>query len=383
VPVSSRHSPVSARAVGVPFVDLRSATEAIRAELLDDIEELLDAGAFVNGAAVEKFEQQFAAVHGRGFAVGTASGLDALTIGLRALGLRQGDEVIVPAMTFVATFEAVLHAGGRPVPVDVREDDVCMDAAAAAAAIGSRTRFLLPVHLYGQMADVRALLAVSARHDLAVLEDACQAHGAERDGIRAGAAGTAAAFSFYPSKNLGAMGDAGALVLDDDGAAATARALREHGQTGPYHSRLVGLTSRLDTLQALVLTRKLPFLDPWNAERRQAAAFYDEALAGVGDLRLPVTVPGATHVWHVYAVRTRDPEALGAFLAERGIGTKRHYPEAPHLAPALSHLGYSRGSFPVAEAVALETISLPLFPGISEEQLDAVVGAVREFFSRG
>jgi dTDP-4-amino-4,6-dideoxygalactose transaminase len=367
----------------VPLVDLCPATEAIRHAVLGDIEELLDAGAFVNGPAVESFEHEFAAACGRRFAIGTASGLDALTIGLRALGLEEGDEVVVPAMTFVATFEAVVHAGGRVVVVDVRENDACMDPAAVAAAVGTSTRFLLPVHLYGQMADMRALAALAADHGLAIVEDACQAHGAERDGLRAGAAGAAAAFSFYPSKNLGAMGDAGALVLDDDDAAARARALREHGQTGPYRSDYVGLTSRLDTLQALVLLRKLPFLARWNAERARAASFYDEALRGIGDLRLPATAAGATHVWHVYQVRTRDPGALGAYLAGRGIGTKRHYPEPPHLSPAFVHLEYSAGAFPVAEAIARETLSLPLFPGITEEQLQAVADAVADFFARG
>jgi dTDP-3-amino-3,4,6-trideoxy-alpha-D-glucose transaminase len=320
---------------------------------------------------------------GRRFAVGTASGLDALTIGLRALGLEEGDEVVVPAMTFVATFEAVVHAGGRLIVVDVGEDDACMDSAAVAATVGTRTRFLLPVHLYGQMADMRALAALASDHGLAILEDACQAHGAERDGVGAGAAGAAAAFSFYPSKNLGAMGDAGALVLDDDDATTRARALREHGQTGPYRSDHVGLTSRLDTLQALVLLRKLPLLARWNAERAQAASFYDDTLHGVGDLRLPARVAGAKHVWHVYQVRTRDPEALGAYLAGRGIGTKRHYPEPPHLSPAFSDLGHPAGSFPVAEAIARETLSLPLFPGITDEQLQLVVDAVADFFARG
>jgi dTDP-4-amino-4,6-dideoxygalactose transaminase len=367
----------------VPFVNLSPASEAIRQALLGDVEELLDAGAFVNGPAVESFERQFAAACGRRFAIGTASGLDALTIALRALGLQEGDEVLVPAMTFVATFEAVVHAGGRVVVVDVDEDDACMEPAAAATAMGARTRFLLPVHLYGQMADMRALTALAADNDLVVIEDACQAHGAERDGLVAGAAGDAAAFSFYPSKNLGAMGDAGALVLDDEDAAGRARALREHGQTGPYKSDYVGLTSRLDTLQALVLLRKLPFLARWNAERAQAAAFYDEALQGVGDLRLPAKVAGARHVWHVYQVRTRDPEALGAYLRGRRIGTKRHYPEPPHLSPAFAGLGYPAGSFPVAEAIARETLSLPLFPGITDEQLEAVADAVTDFFARG
>ena len=367
----------------VPFVNLRPSTEAVREALLADIEELLEAGAFINGPAVESFEREFAASCGRRVAIGTASGLDALTIGLRALSLTEGDEVIVPAMTFVATFEAVVHAGGQVVVVDVAEDDACMDPAAVAAAVSTRTRFLLPVHLYGQMADMRALAALAADHGLAILEDACQAHGAERDGLAAGAAGAAAAFSFYPSKNLGAMGDAGALVLDDEEAAATARALREHGQTRSYHSDYVGLTSRLDTLQALVLARKLPLLPSWNAERARAAAFYNEALQGMGDLRLPASVTGSKHVWHVYQIRTRDPEALGSYLAVRGIGTKRHYPEPPHLSSAFAELGHSAGSFPVAESIARETLSLPLFPGITEDQLEAVVDAVQAFFVGG
>jgi dTDP-4-amino-4,6-dideoxygalactose transaminase len=388
---SAQHEPALAapapvtrgRGPTVPFVDLSSSTEAVRSGLLADVAELLDGGAFVNGPAVEAFEREFAAACGRRFGVGTASGLDALTIGLRALGLEAGDEVVVPAMTFVATFEAVVHARGRVVVVDVGEDDAGLDPAGAAAAVGPNTRFLLPVHLYGQMADMRALGSLAAKHGLTILEDACQAHGAERDGLGAGAAGAAAAFSFYPSKNLGAMGDAGALVLDDEDAASTARALREHGQTSAYHSARVGMTSRLDTLQALVLLRKLPLLERWNADRAQAASFYGEALQGVGDLRLPARVAGARHVWHVYQVRTRDPEALGAYLAGRGIGTKRHYPEPPHLSAAFADLGHPAGSFPVAEAIARETLSLPLFPGITEEQLAAAVNAVVDFFARG
>jgi dTDP-4-amino-4,6-dideoxygalactose transaminase len=216
-----------------------------------------------------------------------------------------------------------------------------------------------------------------------VIEDACQAHGAERDGILSGAAGRAAAFSFYPSKNLGAWGDAGALVLDDDRVAATVRALREHGQVERYRSDLVGYTSRLDTIQAIVLSHKLPLLPSWNEERRVAAGFYASALAGVGDLRLPVEAAGARHVWHLYTIRTADPEALGSFLAERGISSGRHYPQPPHLSTAFADLGLPPGSFPVAEAVARETLSLPIFPGIEEEQLDAVAVAVREFFARG
>jgi dTDP-4-amino-4,6-dideoxygalactose transaminase len=367
----------------VPFVDLGPVSREIKDSLLADIAELIDTGRFVNGPHVEEFERELAASCGRAACVGVASGLDALRLALLAYGLKRGDEVLVPAMTFIATFEAVVQAGGRPVVVDVREDDVGMDSEAAAAACTERTRFLLPVHLYGQMADVRALRALAAQEDLVLVEDACQAHGAERDGMRAGAAGDAGAFSFYPSKNLGAFGDAGALVLDDENVAAVVRALREHGESSKYESVRIGYTARLDAVQALVLSRKLPLLARWNAERRNAADFYTEALEGVGDLRLPTTVDGATHVWHVYAVRTSDPASLSAFLAERRIATARHYPQPPHLSRAFAHLALRAGSFPVAEAVARETLSLPLFSGITEEQLETVVEAVSEYFARG
>ena len=296
-------------------------------------------------------------------------------------GLERGEEVVVPAATFAATFEAVTQAGGVPVVADVREDDYCLDPDAAAAAISPRTRFLLPVHLYGQMADLRALTRVASRHAVGIVEDACQAHGAERDGSAAGTVGIAAAFSFYPAKNLGAIGDAGALVTNDEEVAETVRSLREHGQGRKYHHALEGYTARLDTIQALALLHKLPHLDGWTAERRAIAAHYTAELAGVGDLRLPVVPPGSEPVWHLYVVRTADPAALADFLAERGIGSGRHYPEPPHLSEAYAGLGYRPGAFPVAEALSREALSLPLFPGMTEAQLDAVVHAVRTFFS--
>lgn len=367
--------------VDVPFVDLTGSGRLLGPALMEDIEALMEAGAFVNGTYVEEFERSFAASCGRSLCIGVASGLDALRLGLLAMGLEPGDEVIVPAMTFVATFEAVVQAGGKPVVVDVRSDDVCLDAAAAAAAAGPRTRFVLPVHLYGQMTDPGPLTAVAERYGLLVLEDACQAHGADRDGVRAGALGAAAAFSFYPSKNLGAMGDAGALVTDDDDVATRMRALREHGQTSRYHSEHVGYTARLDAIQALVLTHKLPHLEAWNGARGDAAKIYSEALAEVGDLRLPAAAPRSTHVWHLYTVRTGDPDALADFLGERGIATGRHYPQPPHLSPAFASLGLSQGSFPVAEAIARETLSLPLYPGIDLAQIETVVTAVRAFFA--
>ena len=312
-----------------------------------------------------------------------SSGLDALRIALLSAGIEQGDEVIVPANTFVATFEAVTQAGGVPVPADISEDDYNIDVSAAEAAVTSRTRFLVPVHLYGSMADMRALSALAERHGLKLVEDACQAHGAERDGLRAGAIGKAGAFSFYPGKNLGAMGDAGALVTDDEWIASEARALREHGQIAKYEHAVEGYTARLDTLQALVLLRKLPLLDGWNEQRRRVAQFYTEHLSGIGDLRLPSVRPGRTSVWHLYVVRTSDPEGLAAFLASRDIGTGRHYPQPAHLAPAYEWLGYEHGAFPVAERLSSEVVSLPIFPGISEEQLHSVVTSIDDFFRHG
>ena len=239
----------------------------------------------------------------------------------------------------------------------------------------------MPVHLYGQMADMQALRAIAERAGVAIIEDACQAHGAERDGLRAGASGLAAAFSFYPAKNLGAMGDAGALVTTDPELAAIVRALREHGQTRKYHHEREGFTARLDTIQAIVLLHKLPLLDRWTEERRAAAAAYSEALDGIGDLVLPAVAGGSEPVWHLYVVRTQDPQRLAEFLDDRGVKTGRHYPEPAHLSPAYAGLGYEQGSFPVTEQVAAGLLSLPIFPGISETQIAAVVDAVTEYFA--
>jgi dTDP-4-amino-4,6-dideoxygalactose transaminase len=366
--------------IAVPFLDLAPAHAPLKDAVLAEIGELFDSGAFTNGPAVARFEAEFAAYCGVDHCVGVASGLDALRLALLAAGLERGDEVVVPAATFVATLEAVTQAGGVPVPADVSDEDYCLDAAAAAAAVGPRTRALLPVDLYGQMADLRALEALADETGASLVEDACQAHGAERDGLRAGSVGAAAAFSFYPGKNLGAAGDAGAFVTNDGELATRVRALREHGQTAKYVHALEGWTARLDTIQAVVLSHKLPWLDGWNEQRRAAAAFYAEALAGVGDLRLPAIASGSAPVWHLYVVRTADPTALALFLRERGVGTGRHYPDPVHLTDAYRSLGYAQGEFPVAEALARECLSLPIFPGIEEEQLAAVVEGVRSFF---
>jgi len=366
--------------LGVPFLDLSASNARLTRQLLVDIERLLESGAFTNGPNVASFEDAFAAYCGTTHCVGVASGLDALRLGLSAAGLEDGDEVIVPAATFVATVEAVIQAGGVPVLADISEEDYCLDVDAASAAVSARTHSFMPVHLYGQLADLRALKREALSHGVLVIEDACQAHGAERDGYRAGTAGDLAAFSFYPGKNLGAAGDAGALVTSDPELVARVRSLREHGQTAKYvHARL-GWTARLDTIQALVLEHKLPLLDEWNEQRREAARFYGEALAGVGDLVLPPVATGSTPAWHLYVVRTGTRDQLAALLKDRGIGTGLHYPDPVHLTEACAYLGHRAGSFPAAERRSRECLSLPLFPGITEAQLSSVVESVRAYF---
>jgi dTDP-4-amino-4,6-dideoxygalactose transaminase len=369
-----------AERIDVPFLDLGCVHADLKEQILDDIGALLDSGAFTNGPAVGEFERAFAAYCGRRDCVGVANGTDGIRLALAAAGIAPGDEVIVPANTFVATFEAICQAGGVPVPVDVTELDYNLDVAAAEASLTERTGFLLPVHLYGQLSDMVQVERLAERAGTRIVEDACQAHGAMRDGRRAGGVGVAAAFSFYPGKNLGAIGDAGAVVLDDATLARELRALREHGQHEKYRHAREGWTARLDTVQALVLLRKLPLLGGWNEARRAAAAFYDEELGGVGDLRVPPVPAGSEPVRHLYPVRTQRRDELADFLRARGIGVGIHYPQPPHLSPAYAHLGYAPGDFPVTERLGDELLSLPIYPGISEELLEAVVEAVGAYF---
>lgn len=369
----------------VPFVDLSHVNAAVEREVLADVAAMIASGEFTNGPHVERFEHAFAAYCGARECVGTSSGLDALRLALIAAGVGPSAEVIVPAQTFVATFEAVSQAGATPVAADVTESDYNLDPDAAATAVSPDTRCILPAHLFGQMADMRRIAELARSAGVVVVEDACQAHGATRDDLRPGEAAAAAAFSFYPTKNLGAFGDAGALVTGDPALAGSVRSLRQHGERERERdvSERIGYTARLDTLQAAVLLRKLPLLDRWNAQRRDAGARYAAALAGVGDVR-PLPVPaGSQPVWHLYPLRSAHADGLGAFLAERGIETGRHYRQAPPLSPAYAGLGHRPGAFPVAESLAAELVSLPIFPGISEHQLEWVASSVREYFDRG
>jgi dTDP-4-amino-4,6-dideoxygalactose transaminase len=364
--------------VEIPLVDLGPMSRAVAAAVLDRFAATIERGDFANGAAIAEFERRFAEYCGAAECVAVASGLDALRLALLASGLENGAGVIVPAATFAATFEAVLQAGGVPVVADVDPRDYCVDVDRVRSVVSGSTH-IVPVHLYGQMADMQELERVAEAHAAILIEDACQAHGAVRGGIAPGQAARAAAFSFYPTKNLGAMGDGGAVVTSDAELAARVRALREHGETRKYHHEYVGYTSRLDTIQASVLLEKLPFLDEWNRQRREAARFYTEALGELEGLILPSVPEGSEAVWHLYVIRTEEPERLATFLAARGIQTGRHYPEPPHLAPAYRHLGFAPGDFPVAESLSREAVSLPLYPGIQQAQLETVCEALSDY----
>ncbi|TDD82363.1 DegT/DnrJ/EryC1/StrS family aminotransferase [Actinomadura rubrisoli] len=355
----------------VPFVDLAAAHAEVERHVRTGFDRVLAATAFVNGPEVAAFEREYAHFVGAGHCVGLANGTDALELALRALGVGPGKEVVLPANTFVATAEAVVRAGARPVLVDVDPDVLLIDPAAAAAAVGPSTGAIVPVHLYGRLADTGPLLELGPP----VLEDAAQSQGAVQDGR--GLFGAIAATSFYPGKNLGAYGDAGAVVTDSAELAGTVRLLRDHGSERKYHHEIVGFNSRLDTLQAVVLRAKLRRLAGWNDRRRTAAARYRELLDGIPGVVLPQEA-GTAHVWHLYVIRVPRRDEIAGKLGELGVRTGIHYPVPVHLQPAYRHLGHGPGDFPVAESAAAEILSLPMFPQITEEQQRTVADALRK-----
>lgn len=359
----------------VPLVDLAAQQAEVHQEVLAGIEALLRSAAFIGGEPVAAFEREYAQFCGAEHCVGASNGTDALELALRALGVGPGDEVILPAGTFVATAEAVHRAGATPVLVDVDEEHLLMDPAAAGAAVTSRTRAVIPVHLYGQCAPVERI-AEAVGPSVPILEDAAQAQGALRHGRSAGTLGTVAATSFYPGKNLGAAGDAGAVLTSDPGLARAVRRIAEHGSLTKYQHDVPGFNARLDAVQAVVLRAKLARLPGWNARRAAAARRYDALLRDVPGVKLPATAPGNEHVWHLYMVRVPHRDAVLARLHAEGIGAGVHYPVPVHLTGAFAHLGHRRGDFPVAEAAADQVLSLPLYPHLSPEQQERVVAAL-------
>jgi dTDP-4-amino-4,6-dideoxygalactose transaminase len=362
----------------VRLVDLKAQHREIADEVRRGLEAVFENTSFILGKEVAAFEADFAAHSGARHCVGVASGTDAIELMLRAAGIGPGDEVILPANTFIATALAVVRAGATPVLTDCDPATYLIDVEAAAARIGSRTRALLPVHLYGQMAPMARLAELARAHDLILLEDAAQSQGARQGTLSSGAAGVAAATSFYPGKNLGAYGDAGAVTTSSDELARKLRALRSYGSEVKYHHPELGFNSRLDTVQAVVLRAKLARLDAWNEARRAAAGRYHELLAGVPGVTLPVTAEGNTHVWHLYVVRVPDRDAVLARLAAAGIEAGIHYPVPIHLQGAFQHLGQRPGSFPVTEAAAAEILSLPMHPHLDAGQQERVAAALAQ-----
>ena len=363
----------------IAFVDLHAQHQPLRAALDRAIGEVVASGQFILGPQVAAFEQRFAAYCGVRHAIGVGNGMDALRLALMALDVRGGDEVILPANTYVATALAVSAVGAVPVLVDCDPRTYNLDPRGLERAVTPRTRVIMPVHLTGQAADMDAVMAVAERRGLHVIEDAAQAHGAAWRGRRCGSIGAVGCFSFYPSKNLGAFGDAGMAVTNDDALARRLAQLRNYGQSQKYDHVAAGLNSRLDSLQAAVLAVKLPHLDRWNEARVSRAARYRAALRGVGDLRLQEIAPGATSVYHLFVVETEHRDRLRRHLADAGIDTGVHYPVPIHLQPAYA-AGYRMGQFPHTEALARRSLSLPMFPELRDDQVDAVAGAIRRFF---
>ena len=363
--------------MNVPFLDLKAQHIELRSELNEAFQRVLESGWFILGSEVDAFEHDYAHYCEAQQCVGVANGLDALRLALLALEVGPGDEVIVPSNTFIATWLAVSQCGAVPVPVEPDEATFNMNPALIEAAITARTKVILPVHLYGQPVDLGPILAIAAKRRLKVLEDAAQAHGARYRGRRVGSHGDAAAWSFYPSKNLGAMGDGGAVTTDDLALADRLRSLRNYGSRDKYVHDVRGFNSRLDPLQAAFLRAKLKRLDRWNDRRRAIAGRYLEELAGSG-LGLPLVPPWAEPVWHLFAVRNEARDELRQGLDRAGIGTMIHYPIPPHLQRAYAEFGFVKGDFPIAERMAGQLISLPMGPHMDDESVRRVVGALRE-----
>ena len=364
----------------VPFVKLGPSNSLIRDEFLSAVAGILDDEWYILGKHVKGFEAQYAAFNQTRFALGVGNGLDALVIALKALDIGPGDEVIVPANTFIATALAVSMVGATLVLVEPSRETYLIEASAIAAALTPRTKAIIPVHLYGQACEMEPIMELARQHGLRVIEDNAQAQGAHSDGKLTGSFGDLNATSFYPGKNLGALGDAGALTTDDAELAEKAGKLRNYGSVVKYQHEVRGQNSRLDEIQAAALSLKLAHLPAWNVERQAIAARYQEGLDGVGDVVLPALGRGVDHVYHLFVIRTAQRDALRQFLTERGIETLIHYPVPIHLQPAYQELGYQAGDFPITEELALTSLSLPMYPGLSEAAQDHVLEAIRAFF---
>jgi len=361
----------------IPLVDLKAQYDLIRDEIDEAIQRVLDNTSFIGGSEVSSFEDAFAEYCGAKFAIGVSSGTEALRLALIACGVGEGDEVITSPSTFIATVEAIAGVGAKPVFVDVDEETNNIDPALIEAAITDRTKAIIPVHLYGYPVDMDPILDIARKHGLKVVEDAAQAHGAEYKGTRIGGFGDVACFSFYPGKNLGAYGDAGGVVTNDEAIADEVRLLRDHGRSDKYEHRVLGFNSRLDSLQAAILKVKLAHMEKWTDQRRAAAAIYGELLQDAG-VRLPAEQPGFKPVYHLYVVRTPKRDEIAEALKAAGVASGVHYPIPLHMQPALSYMGHSEGDFPNCEQNARDCLSLPMYPELTEEQAQFVAQQVKK-----
>lgn len=364
----------------IPFVDVNAQHRLLRSELDRALSPVLEHGRFILGPETERFEQEFAGFVGTRWAIGVGCGLDALKLGLEALGVGTGHEVILPANTFIATALAVSAVGARPVLVDVRKDTYHWDPTQVAAAITPRTRALVPVHLYGRACELGPALDLARAHNLKIVEDACQAHGARWQGHRCGSVGDIGAFSFYPSKNLGALGDGGMIVTNDRDLADQMRRARHYGQSVTYRHDTRGVNSRLDSIQAAALLVKLAHLEAWNRRRRAIARRYHELLSGIPELILPDLPDSDSHVFHLFVIRARDRDELQQHLVSHRIATGIHYPIPIHLQPAYRDLGHGEGDFPITELLAGEILSLPMYPELEEHHVLRVADSIRAFY---
>jgi dTDP-4-amino-4,6-dideoxygalactose transaminase len=369
--------------IRVPFLDLNAHHAPHRHEFDRAIAEVIDSGAFAGGPFVEKFEADFAAFNNSQYAIGLGSGTEALWLSLLACGVGPGDEVITVPNTFMATAEAITYCAARPVFVDVDESTHTMNPAELEKVVTARTKAIIPVHLFGQPADMDPILEFARAHDLFVIEDTAQAHGAEYKGRKVGTLGDAGCFSFYPGKNLGAFGEAGAVITNDFELQEKIRVLRDHGQVRKYHHTMVGWNCRMDGIQGAVLRVKLQHLASGNLRRRAHALQYNQALEGLEEVVAPVEAPYAQHVYHIYAIRVQERDQIMELLKEKGIQCGVHYPVPIHLQKAYRSLGYQEGALPISERTATEFVSLPMFPELTEAQIAMVARGVREAVGAG
>jgi dTDP-4-amino-4,6-dideoxygalactose transaminase len=362
----------------IPFLDMKARHAPLRREFLDAIGKVIDSGDFSGGAPVADFEKDFAAYCGTAHAIAVGNGTEALWLNLLAMGIGPGDEVITVPMTFIATVEAIFMAGATPVFVDIDERTYTMNPEALESALSERTKAIIPVHLFGQIAEMEPILAFARKHGLRVIEDAAQAHGAEYKNSKAGAHGDAGCFSFYPAKNLGAFGEGGAIVTGNADLADKLRMLRNHGQSRKNHHPVMGWNSRMDSIQAAVLRIKLRHLDSENRSRRGHARSYEAGLADLPGVTTPVCAADRTHVYHLYVIRVRMRDMIKDELAGKGISCGVHYPVPVHLQPACAGLGFRSGDFPVSERCGDEFLSLPMFPELTQQQIDCVIQSVKQ-----